>query len=158
MSAYPHGNFFFSFTALEFSDKRSVIVQTNDKRPSFSTSKRCERLWLSRGAEGKTGREAVPSTKRRLPGLNWGSPYWSDLWCSVLENQTVETFPCHIFYCLLHLGQGFSFHPMLSVILLLPELLRLGGLQSELGDSCPLTGEARFKSWFWQTSTLLQSP
>lgn len=108
-------------------------------------------------AEGKTDKR-LSSTKMMLPGWNWGSPLLSDLWCSVLENQTVETFPCYIFYCLLHLGQRLSFRPELSVILLLPELLRLGGLQSELGDSCPLTGEARFKSWFWQTSTMLQSP
>lgn len=70
-----------------------------------------------------------PQQGERLAGWNRGSPRPSDWWCSVLENQRVETFPCHIFYCLLHLGQGFSFRPVSAVLPLLPELLRLGGRQ-----------------------------
>lgn len=128
MSAYPHGNFFLpSSHSGGYSDTLSVIVQTNDKGPSFSTFKKCGEVVVVQREEGKTGREAAPSTKRRLPGWTWGSPRCSPSWCSALENQTVETFPCHVSYCLLHLGQGFSFHPMLAVTL----PLRLGGLQEE---------------------------
>lgn len=101
----------------------------------------------------RTGRKnrmrvAVLSTKRRLPGWSWGSPRWCDSWCSVLENQRVETFPCHILYCLLHLGQGFSFCPMLVEI----PLLRLG--ERQLSFNWRIQVQARC----WQTSTLLQSP
>lgn len=115
---------------MEYAERQSVIVQTNDTRPWFSTFSKngdpC--LWSVRGQEEKTGWE-VPSTKQRLPGCNWGSPHCSDSWCSMLGNQRVEMFPCRIFYCLLHLGQAFPFRPMLAVIPLLPVLLRLGGRQ-----------------------------
>lgn len=72
--------------------------------------------------------ERSPSTKKRLPCWNRGSPHWSEPRCSVLGNQPVETFPCRILYCLLHLGQGVSFHPMLAAALL---QTRLVGVRKE---------------------------
>lgn len=68
MSAYPHGNSF-SLTASEYVERLSVIVQTNDTRPSFSTFKKRGDPWLWSSG----GQEKGKQDDRQFPQLSKGS-------------------------------------------------------------------------------------
>lgn len=126
MSAYAHGNYRFGLCRESVNhcpDKwyKTMIFHFLEEWGSLSV--------VSQRTGRKNRMRRSPLNKARLPVCSWGSPHCSDSWCSMLGNQRVEMFSCCIFYCLLHLGHTFPFHPTLAVMPLLPVLLRLGGRQ-----------------------------
>ena len=125
-------------------EKLYVIVPTNDIGPSFSTLKKPGDPWLwSTGGQEKDKQDERQFPLTKPISWKWGSPHWSDSWCLVLENQTVETFPCHILYCLLHLGQGFSFRGCGTAHVGQMLAVRAVG-------HLPFKWRSRFKTWFWK--------
>lgn len=149
-SAYPRGNSF-SLTASEYAERLSVTVQTNDTGPRFSTFKKrgdpCLEDRKKKQDEGQLPRQSGGSqvgTGDPLAGLTCGVQCW----------RTRELRRSHVIFSIV-------FCTWVRDSLSIPCWRWYGCCQSYCGlegDSCPLTGEARFRPWFWQTSTLLQSP